>query len=250
MKKKILPVLAAFCTVFSLASCGKENAGEDRGVPEDNETVSYTDDETVSETESGEEEQTVSYDFTGIDSEKAIKILTSDKYHIKFRYDYTGQPMYQDIYYDSNNILVETVFMGTDYSMLLKDGVQYTLIGDIYYKMPEESVSELSSGDMFEDYGYTESGETELDGKKYRYDEFYQGITDSYTKFLVDDSNELYAIMSSDKVMYIEEYDNSFKSEEKICIGEGMNEVSEDEFNKVFLEMVTSNTDALQSDEG
>ncbi|WP_044974225.1 hypothetical protein [Ruminococcus sp. HUN007] len=144
--------------------------------------------------------------------------------------------MKQDIYYTRNGILVNVDFMDTVYSTLYKDGFQYTLIDDIYYKVPVDDADD-NSVDMFADYGYVESGETELEGKTYKYDEFYQGTTDTFSKFLID-NNKLYAILSEDgSAMYIEKLDDSFE-ESILSMPSSAKEVTQEEFNTKFVEKV------------
>lgn len=240
--KRIIAALLSFTVVFSLASCSKK--GTETNVKVEEPLLTESAFSEIGTEEPAEDEETVEiiYDFKGLDSEKAITVLTSDKYHIRFRYDVTGQAMYQDVYYDSSDILVRIEFLQTSYSILYKDGVQYTIIDDIYYRMPSDEPEDIGSSDMFEGFGYIGSGTAELDGKEYKYDEFYQTTTDSTTKFLLDDKNELYALQSSDKTMYIEKYDTDFESEKMICIPEGTKELSADEFNTKFMEKVAGNT--------
>ncbi len=114
--------------------------------------------------------------------------------------------------------------------------------------MPADEPEDLGSSDMFEGFGYIGSGETELDGVKYKYDEYYQTTTNSTTKFLMTDSNELYALQSAEKTMYIEKYDADFDSSAELNIPENTKELSADEFNTVFLQKVAGNTAGLSEE--
>ena len=243
MLKKILASLLAIsiCSVFT--SCdGKEN-----NQTEKNDTSSLTEssasdgtNDESAEAESTETSVQVSYDFDGIASEKAVKTLTSDKYHLKFSTDVSGQSMSQEIYYLNGGILVNVEFMNTVYTNIYKDKTQYTIIDDVYYKLPDED-NDTDSVDMFEDYGYVSSGETELDGKNYKYDEFYQGTTGTLSKFIMD-GDKLYAIQNSDStVMKIEALDDSF-DDSVVSVPAGAKEVSQDEFNTLFLQKVAGVT--------
>ena len=180
--KRIIAALLSVTVVLSFASCGKKST--ETGTESAGNTQSeFSASEGESAEETGEDEETIeiSYDFKGLDSEKAITVLTSDKYHIRFKYDVSGQFMHQDVYFDTSDILVKTEFMDTKYSILYKDEVQYTIIDDVYYRTPSDEPENLGSSDMFEGFGYIGSGETELDGQKYKYDEYYQTTTKSTT---------------------------------------------------------------------
>lgn len=245
--KRIIAALVSFSVIFMFASCssGKtsSSASGDAMVTETSDSAQTTEVTEVMETE--EPQITVIYDFKGLDSEKSVSVLTSDKYHIRFRCDVEGQFMYQDVYFDTDDIIVGTEYLNTKYSVLFKDQVQYTIIDDIYYRMPTEEPEKIGTADMFEGYGYIGSGTTELDGKKYKYDEFYQDTTKSTSKFLLDEKNELCAIISGDKIMYIEICDTDFSSDEVISVPKDAKEVSAEEFNTQFLEKVAGNTAAV-----
>jgi hypothetical protein len=244
MLKKIIASLLAISVCAVITSCNsKENS-----TAEKKDTSSATEssepdntDDAADEAESTETSSVqVSYDFDGIASEKAVKMLTSDKYHLKFSTDVSGQPMSQEIYYLNGGILVNVEFMNTVYTNIYTDKTQYTIIDDIYYKLPVED-AETDSVDMFEDYGYVSSGETELDGKTYKYDEFYQGTTGTYSKFIMD-GDMLYAIQNNDNtVMKIETLDDSF-DDSAVSVPAGAKEVSQDEFNTLFLQKVAGVT--------
>lgn len=252
MKTRIAALLLALSAAVSFSSC---ESTEKVTVAEVNpEPAAETVTEAAAETEITEAvtkvtKPEVSYDFTGLDSEKSINILSSEKYHIRFRYDYSGEQLYEDVYVDSGNTLVKTKFMNVDYSMLYRDGIQYTMISDIYYAHDDASSDEIGSADYFSGFGYASSGTTVLDGASCRYDEYYQESTDSMTKFIMNDDNELLAIETSDKIMFIEACDDDFSSEEIMCIPDEMEEVNEEDFNRMFLEIVTSNTDSVSDDE-
>lgn len=238
MLKKVIVSFLALGLCAMMTSCGgnTDETADSNSAPADNES-SVSEETSSDDTDTAESKPEVSYDFTGIDSEKAIKLLTSDKYHLIFSTDVAGVSMQQELYYNKNGILVNVDFMDTKYSTLYKDNVQYTMIDDIYYKIPVEDAEDIGSVDMFEDYGYLSTGETELDGKKYKYDEFYQGITDSTSKFLLDESNELYAIQTGETVMYVKALDSDF-DDSAVAVPAGSKEVSEEEFNTSFLEKV------------
>lgn len=242
--KRIIVALISFSVIFMFASCSSEKNSS--SLPE--KAVVTESAETTEVTEVTTEEEpvvTVIYDFKGLDSEKSVSVLTSDKYHIRFRCNVEGQFMYQDVYFDTDDIIVGTEYLSTKYSVLFKDQVQYTIIDDIYYRMPSEEPEKIGTADMFEGYGYIGSGTTELDGKTYKYDEFYQDTTKSTSQFLLDEKNELCAIISGDKIMYIEICDSDFNSDEIISVPKDAKEVSAEEFNTQFLEKVAGNTAAV-----
>ncbi len=245
--KRIIAALVSFTVIFMVASCssGKNSSSspEETIVTESAQTTEVTGAAEVTMT--GVPEITVIYDFEGLDSEKSVSVLTSDKYHIRFRCNVEGQFMYQDVYFDTDDIIVETEYLSTKYSVLFKDQVQYTIIDDIYYRMPSEEPEKIGTADMFEGYGYIGSGTTELDGKTYKYDEFYQDTTESTSKFLLDEKNELCAMISGNKTMYIEICDSDFNSDEIISVPKNAKEVSAEEFNTQFLEKVAGNTAAV-----
>lgn len=243
MLKKIIASLLAIsiCVVFT--SCdGKENNQTEKNdtssLAESSASDGTNDESAVAE--STDTSVQVSYDFDGIVSEKAVKTLTSDKYHLKFSTDVSGQSMSQEIYYLNGGILVNVEFMNTVYTNIYKDKTQYTIIDDVYYKLPVED-NDTNSVDMFEDYGYVSSGETELEGKTYKYDEFYQGTTGTVSKFIMD-GDRLYAIQNSDNtIMKIEALDDSF-DDGVVSVPAGAKEVSQDEFNTLFLQKVAGVT--------
>ncbi|MDO5149863.1 MAG: hypothetical protein ACI4KB_10905 [Oscillospiraceae bacterium] len=249
--KRIIAALISFSVIFMFASCSSEKNSsslpEKAVVTESAETTEVT--EVTEVTTEEEPVVTVIYDFKGLDSEKSVSVLTSDKYHIRFRCNVEGQFMYQDVYFDTDDIIVGTEYLNTKYSVLFKDQVQYTIIDDIYYRMPSEEPEKIGTADMFEGYGYIGSGKTELDGKTYKYDEFYQDTTKSTSQFLLDEKNELCAIISGDKIMYIEICDSDFNSDEIICVPKDAKEVSAEEFNTQFLEKVAGNTAADENSE-
>ena len=242
MLKKIIASLLALSFCALITSCdSKENStseNRDASLETGNSKTESTD--AADEAESTEASVQVSYDFSGIASEKAIKMLTSDKYHLRFSTDYSGESMSQEVYYTKDGILVNVDFMNTVYSNLYKDNTQYTIIDDVYYKVPVDD-TDAASVDMFEDFGYVSSGETELDGKTYKYDEFYQGTTGAYSKFIME-GDKLLAIRNyDDTVMKIETLDDSF-DESTVSVPEGAKEVSQDEFNTIFLQKVAGVT--------
>lgn len=243
MLKKIIASLLALSFCALITSCdSKENSTTEKkeASSEAGSSKSDSTSDASDEAENTEASVQVSYDFDGIASEKAIKMLTSDKYHLKFSTDVSGESMSQEIYYTKDGILVNVNFMNTVYTNLYKDKTQYTIIDDVYYKVPVED-AEAESVDMFEDYGYVSSGETELDGKTYKYDEFYQGTTGAYTKFIMD-GDKLYAIRNyDDTVMKIETLDDSF-DDNAVSVPEGAKEVDQDEFNTIFLQKVAGVT--------
>jgi len=241
MKNKITASLLALSIVFTFASCGTDDtkkAAEESAVTETE--ISEAAEEV---TEAAEEEKQISFDFTGLDSEKSIRILTSDKYHIKYSYDYEGKLMYQDVYVSGKNTLLKTSFMNTEYSILYRDKCSYTIMKDFYWKSSGED-DEDETSELFEGFGYVRSGETELNGKNCRYDEYYQDITDSYTWFILSENNELIALETADRLMMVEECDSDFNPDEVINLPENCSECTEEEFNVKFLEAVASNTNS------
>ncbi|MBE6853059.1 MAG: hypothetical protein E7505_06240 [Ruminococcus sp.] len=246
--KKIITALLLASMVLSFASCSSEKDNQDSGLQSQttaSDDSSATSESAVSDADAQPDDEPavttidtskLIYDFKGLDSEECITVLTSKKYYIRFRYDYMEQPMYQDLYYDNGKMYITTDFMGTKYSVLYQDKTQYTISDDMYCKTDVGEQGDIGSADMFEGFAYVESGETELEGTKYKYDEYYQTTTDSMTKMLLTDDNKVYAFQSGDKLMYIEAYSSDFDPDEKIAIPEGTREVSEEEFNTLFLE--------------
>ena len=242
MLKKIIASLLAlsFCALITSCDSKENSTAEKRDASSETGSSKTESTDAADEAESTEASVQVSYDFSGIASEKAIKMLTSDKYHLRFSTDVSGESMSQEIYYTKDGILVNVEFMNTVYSNLYKDNTQYTIIDDVYYKVPVDD-TDAASVDMFEDFGYVSSGETELDGKTYKYDEFYQGTTGAYSKFIME-GDKLLAIRNyDDTVMKIETLDDSF-DESTVSVPEGAKEVSQDEFNTIFLQKVAGVT--------
>ncbi len=256
MNRKLTAFVLAFCTAAALCSCGNskntESSLPEKNAAEQSEAVNTETTETpegeVTEVTAAEEDKVeVSYDFSGLASENAVKILTSEKYHIKFRYVFEKQEMYQEIYYYKGDSLSIIEIINTEYSVLYRpaSNEKYTILGDVYSKSEPESDEASVIQDMFLDYGYTGSGETEIDGKKYSYDEFYQEADRAFTKFIMNDEGKLYAIQSAENTIYIEECDDDFDPAEVIALSDDMKELSSDEFNTVFMEEVLGNTEAV-----
>ena len=254
MTKKLTAALLAFCMCAFMTSCAdqKKNS-DDTSVTDKTETSASESaaEETEAETEakSGPE---VSYDFDGLDSEKAVKTLTSSKYHIKFKSvvemgeGSEDTELHQDIYFSEGAVLVDNDFMDTNYSMLYKDGEQYTILGDIYSKTSSGSSDEVEELDMFKGFGYVESGTMDFEGQNYKYDEYYQVTTGAYFKFLVDDKKELKAIISDKNTMYIETLEDSF-DDSAVSVPSGAKEVTQEEFNTVFVQKLLAQSETSGS---
>lgn len=258
--KKTLAAILAFSMILSVSSCNKSDKNE---VSESESTSSVTDEssaegsedsETESDTESDTEtdseteaepkidESKLSYDFSGLDSGECMTMLTSGKYHVLIKYVIMGESMYQDLYFGDGSMLMTTDYMGTAYTMLYKDKIQYTIFEDIYYTTPAGEL--FGSGDMFEKFAYYESGTTELEGVTYKYDEYYQETTQALTKVLMKEDNTVFAFMSGDQVMYIEKYDQDFDPAQVIALSENAKEVSAEEFNTQLMNKLAGNTEA------
>lgn len=249
MNRKTAAFLAAMMMTFSVTSCGSsEKAAPEKETTEQSVTETTKKADPFEKTaEDAEEETNLVFDYTGLDSEKAIKAITSDRYHMVFTCDYDDQVMKRDIYFDTvSSVLDRTYFMNMDYSTIYSEGIKYNVIDGIYFSSPVSDDDDVTSNYKFEGYGYTESGETTLDGKKYKYDEFSQGYEDSVMKLILNDDNSLYAIESDGTFMYIEVCDSDFNPSDIIKLPEGKTEVSEEEFNTIFLEKVLSNTESAE----
>lgn len=251
MNRKTAAFLAAMMMTFSVTSCGSsEKAAPEKETTEQSVTETTKKADPFEKTaEDAEEETNLVFDYTGLDSEKAIKAITSDRYHMVFTCDYDDQVMKRDIYFDTvSSVLDRTYFMNMDYSTIYSDGTKYNVIDDIYFSSPVPENDKTTDSYRFEGYGYTGSGETEFEGKKYKYDEFSQGYEDSVMKLLLNEDNSLYAIVSDGSVMYIEVCDADFDPAKVIKVPDGLTEVSENDFNTIFLDKVLSNTESSDSE--
>jgi len=246
--KKILAGVLALSMVLVMSSCGKD----EKSSKDSKETTAVT---TTAETEETTEESSESdgssaaasgdssseskidpadlkYDFKGIASEKYITAFSSGKYMLKYSIPDYG--MSQTVYLDGENEYMSMEMSGMNYSMLYLDKVQYMLGDNQYAKMEsgESSIPGLGVADMFSDFGLYKSGEEDVDGKTYKYDEYYQEATGQTIKLLVSDNGDLYALGVEGMYMIVEEFNDDFDSSKIMAIPEGAKEVSAEELQK------------------
>ncbi|MDO5558560.1 MAG: hypothetical protein Q4F95_03075 [Oscillospiraceae bacterium] len=252
--RKIIAALMALTMAAAITSCGADKKADSSSAPEETTTAETT-------TEAGSEEETtavttpainpedLTFDFTGLASEKYINILsTSDKYHLKYNMQ-DGQ-LISETYIDGENIFAKQITESLPFtiSMLSKDG-NLSMICDeykAYCTSTNDAVTETLT--QFKNLGLVGSGETEVDGVKYKYDEFTKKDDTSDTiKLLIDDKGELFAFENNSIIIYIDEISEEFDSDKIFNIPSDYKEMSEDE---LYAQLTAAMQEAYSQETG
>ncbi len=246
--KKILAGVLALSMILIMASCGNE---ETYSSEENKETTAVTTSQTVENTDevsdsdmdsiaqtasSSESEinpEDLKYDFKGIASEKYITALSSDKFMIKYSDNKSGMSL--TVCIDGKNEYISMEDAGKATTLMSVDDVKYMLSNSQYAKSTSTGLAGIGASQMYAGLGLYKSGEEEVDGKTYKYDEYYQESTGLTTKMLIDDKGELYALESQGELLIVDEFSDDFDSSKIMTIPEGFKEVSEDEIMKSFM---------------
>ncbi len=247
--KKILAGVLALSMVLVISSCGKDDKSSKKSKDSKekaavtSETEETTEESSESKDSSSEviidssnevdiDKSKLTYDFKGLASEPYITVLTSDKYMLKYSVPDYG--MSQTVYLDGENEFMTIEMSGIEYSMLYLDKAQY-MLGNNQYAKDDSKITDIEGlgvSKMFSNFALYESGEEDIDGKTYKYDEYYQESADSLIKLLISEDGDLYALESQDVYMLVDEFSADFDSSKIMAIPEGATEVSADELRQ------------------
>lgn len=252
--RKILAAVMALSMLACVTSCSKtadsssdtQETTAAETTAEETTAADSADEGTTAETEPAISPDDLKFDFTGLASEKYIKLLASDKYVLK--YSIPQYKMTTELYIDGDNCKATAGMSGVVYSMISKDG-QVFMVSDslqAYAKSTDQSVDETKS--QFADMGLVQSGETEVEGKTYKYDEYAKkDDTSSTLKLLVDEKGDLFAFESSGTYLYIDEIGEDFNSDDTFKIPDNYVEMDQEE---LYTQMSTAMMGAQSGDSG
>ncbi len=111
----------------------------------------------------------------------------------------------QRICLDGNNVFSTFTNEGMSYDMLYKDKTQYMIYKENYCKVKESGTAD-NLVKIFSEIGYVGSGETEYNGQKCKYDEFYQTAFDTRIKFIINEAGEFVAFDQIGTIARIDEF--------------------------------------------
>ena len=248
--KKAASIIAAAVMVFSIYSC-RSDSGDKKSSSstadvtttsaEDTSSKTYNDSESADTTtsepyEDDEDEIDVSslkYDFSGLKSEKYINTFINGRYKMVGSATQTaeGQEAYIDI--NHKKALLQIRYLGKDFKMFIDDGIEYTIMDKSYYKSDAESNS-IGSFAPFKNCGYIESGEKQIDGTTYYYDEYYDVDSKLSMKLLVDKDGKLYGMEQNNVTTAIDEFSSEF-DDSVFNVLEGCQEATEEEFMNILM---------------
>lgn len=174
------------------------------------------------------------YDFKGLKTEKYINILKSGRYKMVLQINEEGIDTSEERYVDVSQNRLLSILGSSDvnFKMLSKDNKTYYILDNTYCKTEDEDA--YSDVDMiFNNLGYVESGEKEIDGKTCFYDEYYEPSSNCTIKICVDDQNKIYCIEEPENTTIINELSDEFDDSVFNAL-DGCTEISEDEFMKYF----------------
>lgn len=250
--KKAVALIAATIMTFSMYSCGSINddtknssektdvtttivSTESEETTDTSENASEASDDSQAADSEAEEDidvDSLKYDFEGLKTEKYIKTFMSGKYKMVGQASQTGsgEEAYVDV--DQNKMLLKIDYLGQDFSMYIDNGKQYTILGKSYFKGEDNNM--LESIAPYKNCGYVKSGEKEIDGTTYYFDEYYDVDKSSSMKLIVDKDGKLYGMEEQNVTTAISELTPEF-DESVFNVLEGCQETTEEEFYNALM---------------
>ena len=250
MKKnsKIILTALSFSLMLAIASCDSKNESNTNPADQAQTTVttpavtevSTTDIETSSSSEvtelPGEEidMDSLTYDFKDLDTGEMVQAFTDGKYMISY-YIKNYEDTIQTMYFDSDKALIHINSQGIEYDIVYKNGKKINIYKDSKYT--EDSMANAQDLNIFGHFGYIGSGKAELDGKDYKYEEYYDKSGRLRTKLFVDDDGKIVAFEEAGTVLYIVDYSSEFDGDKIITVPENCEELSEEKFTLLMYDL-------------
>lgn len=179
MKKRLLALALVLLMVLSLAACGSQPAP----APSPSQDVEPDVEDTSPEPDQQQPPETQGDTKT---MEYFADKLADGQYTMETKMDFGGMTTTTLTAYDGDNVYSETDMDGTKTTFIIKDGYQYILdpTAKTCMKIPSVSTEEMTEyfGDSVDNYLVaTSSGNIDIDGKSYSYEEFsIEGLTFKY----------------------------------------------------------------------
>ncbi len=178
----------------------------------------------------------LSYNFDGLVSQKYVEALTNKNYIMT--YSIPDMKITQRICLDGSNVFSTFTNDGMSYDMLYRNNTQYMIYKQNYCKVDISGTAE-NLVKIFSEIGYVGSGETEYNGEKCKYDEFYQTAFDTNIKLIINEAGEFVAFDQVGTLARIDEF-NTQADESLFAIPDDYKEVDEDTIQQLFAEEYTS----------
>ena len=186
----------------------------------------------------------LSYNFEGLVSQKYVQALTDRNYVMT--YTIPDMNITQRICMDGSNVFSSFTNNGMSYDMLYKDNIQYIIYKHNYAKVAVSGTAE-NLVKIFSEIGYVESGETEYDGEKCKYDQFYQTAFDQtefdtkikLLKLIINPAGDFVAFDQAGTIARIDEFSTQ-ADESLFSIPDDYKEVDENTIQQLFADEYSS----------
>ncbi len=199
------------------------------------DTITFDTDSTLDSVEVNDD--LLKYNFDGLKTEKYINILKNGHYKMIVPIDEDQIDTSEEIYIDvsQNKYLSKIGDPDADFKILSAESKSYYIYDNTYCITDDtDSISDIDM--IFSNLGYVESGEKEINGATYYYDEYYDTLSDASLKIYVDNQDKIYCVEEPEfnTIIYelSDEFDNSVFN-----VLDGCTEVSEDEFMNYFTDL-------------